>query len=78
MASGYARDDTHRVMPEMISCHAREDMLSYCARHRVVQQWSSCRLGSFGWSLPIMQFNVCVGQSGRIQLINVAHIGGLV
>ena len=36
------------------------------------------RVGSFGWSLPILQLYVCVGQSGRIQLIDVAHIGGLV
>ena len=63
------------------SCHARGDMMSCCVTvHGNVLRINDhkSRLGRFGWSLPILQFYVCVGQSGRIQLIDVAHIGGLV
>ena len=73
-------------MPGMTSCHARDDVMSRPERHhchargdmlRIVRD-TVLRVGSFGWSLPILQLYVCVGQSGRIQLIDVAHIGGLV
>ena len=63
-----------------------DDMVSCQGRHHVMPGMTCCQNivfdcagpGSFGWSLPILQFYVCVGQSGRIQPIDVAHVGGLV
>ena len=63
----------HHIIPAVACCHIAHDIMTSCCAPMVIVSSEQLWL-----VLPILQFDVCVGQNGRIQLIDVAHIGGLV